>query len=61
MSSKNPFGESATTGKAANDPATRLADNLADERELTDDEIAAVAGGATQPKVPSQPDDKHLI
>jgi hypothetical protein len=57
MTSKNPFGENATTGKTATDPAARLANSPADERELTDEEIAAVAAGAGQPMPPSKPGD----
>ncbi len=57
MTSKNPLGESTTTGKTANDPATRLANSPADERELTDEEIAAVAAGAGQINPGPKPGD----
>jgi hypothetical protein len=57
MTSKNPFGENVTAGKTASDPAARLGNSPADERELTDEEIAAVAAGAGQPIPPAKPGD----
>jgi hypothetical protein len=61
MNTESPFGKSATTGNNAKDSeATRLADSPASERELTDAEIAAVAGGANKPPPPPKPGDGKL-